>query len=97
MSQDRKYGVQAPDGSLRVVHDNDTVRIIEPDGKTSVTILVSPKNDDKPFKVQHWTSTQEIKDDEGKTVARTTDPEMARRICNLLIAHSIWEKKKAGS
>lgn len=85
---------QSPDDGLRVVHDNDSVRIIEADGKTSVTILTNMK-DDQPFRIEYFRSTQEIKDAEGNTVARTTDTGMAKRICNLLIAHANWEKRKA--
>lgn len=87
---------QQGDG-LRVVHDNDTVRIIEPDGRTSVTILTNMKDDNKLYRIQYWRSTQEIVNAEGKVVARTTDPDMARRICDLLIVHSTWEKRKAGA
>lgn len=89
---------QQADNALRVVHDkdNDTVRIIEPDGKTSVTILTAIKNDNKPYRVQSWRSTQEIINAEGKVEARTTDPAMARRICDLLIAHSTWQERKVG-
>lgn len=86
-----------PDDGLRVVQSDDQVRIVEPDGKTSVTINLALKYDDRPYRVQYWRSSQEIKDTEGKTVARTTDLEMAERICNLLIAHSRWEKRKATS
>lgn len=86
---------QSNDG-LRVVQSDDQVRIIEPDGKTSVTINLAPKYDDRPYRVQYWRSSQEIKDAEGKFIARTIDPERAKQICNLLIAHSIWERKKVG-
>jgi hypothetical protein len=88
---------QHPDDGLRVVHENDTVRIIEPDGKASVTILTAMKDDNNPFRVEYFRSTQEIKDAQGATVARTTDPDMARHICRLLIAHAIWSERKAGS
>lgn len=86
-----------PGDGLRVVHDGDTVRVLEPNGRASVTIWMNRKDDDKPFQVEFFRSTQEIKDAHGKCVARTTDPEIAKRICHLLIAHSIWESKKAGA
>lgn len=82
---------------LRVIHEEDTVRIIEPTGKTSVTIHTAIKEDTRPFKVQFFRSTQEIKDSTGKTVARTTDPEMAEHICKLLIAHTLIEARKAAA
>lgn len=85
-----------PYDGLRVVHDNDTVRVLEPNDRASVTIWTHGKNDNNPFRVELFRSTQEIKDANGKCVARTLDPEMAKRICHLLIAHSIWESKKAG-
>lgn len=81
---------------LRVIHEEDTVRIIEPTGKTSVTIHTAIKEDTRPFRVQFFRSTQEIKDSSGKTVARTTDPEMAEHICKLLIAHKMWTANKTG-
>lgn len=88
---------EKPDDGLRVVHGEDQVRIIEQDGTTSVTINRSLKQYDRPFRVQCWASTQEIKDAEGKTVARTTNPEMAQHICNLLIAHSMWTERKVAA
>lgn len=87
---------QKTDDGLRVVQTDEQVRIVEPNGTTSVTINLAPKCDDRPYRVQYWRSSQEIKDAEGKIAARTYDPEMAERICHLLIAHSIWESKKAG-
>jgi hypothetical protein len=88
--------VKTEDG-LQVVHDQDSMRIVDPDGTISVTIHVAPKGHDEPFRVQHWRSTQEVMDAEGKVVARTTDPEMAKRICHLLIAHKIIEDRKAAA
>lgn len=85
------------DDGLRVVHGEDQVRIVEPNGTTSVTINLALKHDDKPFRVQNWRSTQEVMDEQGKVVARTTDPEMAKRICHLLIAHKIIEDRKSAA
>lgn len=48
---------------LRVIHEEDTVRIIEPTGKTSVTIHTAIKEDKRPFRVQFFRSTQEIKEE----------------------------------
>jgi hypothetical protein len=87
-----------PDDGLRVVHDDHgSMRIVEPDGRTSVTVHVATKDDDRPFHVKHFASTQEVRDSEGKFVARTLAPDMAERICKLLIAQSRWEAKKAGT
>jgi hypothetical protein len=74
----------------------DSFRIVESDGRTSVVIHATAKDADKPFQIRHWRSTQEIVDATGQLVAQTTDPEMARRICNLLIAHRNIEDQKAG-
>ena len=87
---------QQPDDGLRVVESDDQVRFIEPDGTTSVTINLAQKDDDRPYRIQHWRSSQEIKDADGKIVARTYDPEYAEHICKLLIASFRWEKRKAG-
>jgi len=85
------------DDGLRVVQSDDQVWIVEPNGTTSVTINLALKHDDKPFRIQNWRSTQEVMDAEGKVVARTTDPEMAKRICHLLIAHKIIEDRKVAA
>ena len=86
------------DNGLRVVHDDHgSMRMVEPDGRTSVTVHVATKDDDRPFHVKHFASTQEVRNGEGKFVARTLDPDVAERICKLLIAHSRWEAKKAGA
>jgi hypothetical protein len=84
-------------GDLKIVHDDGSVRIVEPDGRTSVTIVPGVKDDDRPFHVKHFASTQEVRDAQGGFVARTTDPDTARHICRLLIAHRNWERKKGGT
>lgn len=87
-----------PDNGLRVVHDDHgSLRIVEPDGRTSVTVHVATKDDDRPFHVKQFASTQEVRNSEGRFVARTLDPDMADHICKLLIAHSRWVAKKAGT
>ena len=64
---------------------NDSFEVVE----VSVTILTSPKDANDQYRIRHFTSTQEIYDETGKTVARTTDPEMAKHIRSLLV---VWEK-----
>ena len=68
---------------------NDSFEVVEADGRVSVTILTSPKDANDQYRIRYFTSTQEIYDETGKTVARTTDPEMAKHIRSLLV---VWEK-----
>jgi hypothetical protein len=78
-------------GPRLVETGDDSFAVVEADGTTSVKILTSMKDANHPYRIRHWTSTQEIYDETGKTVARTTDPEMATHICNLLI---VWVRMK---
>jgi len=68
---------------------HDTFEIIDPDGRVSGKILMSIKDSKDQYRIRYFTSTQEIYDETGKSVARTSDPEMAKHIRSLLIA---WEK-----
>jgi len=88
-------GEKSDDGLRVVTDDHGSFRVIDPDGRTSVVIHTAPKDADKPFRVEYWRSTQEIRDADGKCIARTTDPEMAKRICHLLIALKLIEDRKA--
>ncbi len=94
---------------LRMVETNDKghcYRILEPDGKVSVTIWASsppvpkvalkPASDDQ-FHVRHTDGGQEIVDAQGSVVARTTDPAMAKHINTLLIVYENLTAKKASS
>jgi len=84
---------------LRIVETHDKghcFRVIEPNGKVSVTIWADA-SPTKPaangkFHVRHAGYGQEIIDPEGIVYAKTTDPEKAKHICNLLI---VWENMKA--
>lgn len=78
--------------------------IVEPDGRVSVTILASsplvPKVAPKPahdasFHVRDTGMGQEIVDATGIVLARTTDREMAKHICFLLIAYKNIQDRKA--
>ena len=77
-----------PDGSKLIEGDGDSFKIIEADGKVSVQIQATPKNVNKPFRVRYWNGSQEIYDKSGKSLARTTDYEMADHICALL---NVWK------
>lgn len=68
---------------------NDSYEVVEADGRVSVTILTTPKDINDQYRIRYYRSTQEIYDESGKTVARTTDPEMAKTIRSLLV---VWEK-----
>lgn len=68
---------------------NDSFEVVDPDGTISVKILTSPKDANDQYRIRYYRSTQEIYDESGKTVARTTDPEMAKTIRSLLV---VWEK-----
>ena len=68
---------------------NDSFEVVEADGRVSVTILTTPKDINDKYRIRYYHSTQEIYDETGKTVARTTDPEMAKTIRSLLV---VWEK-----
>ena len=70
---------------------NDSFEVVEADGRVSVTILTTPKDINDQYRIRYYRSTQEIYDESGKTVARTTDPEMAKTIRSLLV---VWEKHK---
>jgi hypothetical protein len=79
-----------------VATSDDSFAIVDPDGKTSVTILTPMKDADDPYRIRYWTSSQEIYDATGMTVARTTDPEIAKHIRSLLIVWENLQKKQAG-
>ena len=53
------------------------------------------KDANDPYRIRYYRSTQEIYDATGKTVARTSDPEMAKHIRTLLIVWDNLQKKKA--
>lgn len=78
------------DHQLKLVDTgNDSFEVVDPDGTISVKILTSPKDANDQYRIRYYRSTQEIYDESGKTVARTTDPEMAKTIRSLLV---VWEK-----
>ena len=79
-----------------VATSDDSFAIVDPDGKTSVTILTPMKDADDPYRIRYWTSSQEIYDASGMTVARTTDPEIAKHIRSLLIVWENLQKKQTG-
>lgn len=83
-------------GPLLVATGTYSFAIVDPDGKTSVTILTPMKDADDPYRIRYWTSSQEIYDATGMTVARTTDPEIAKHIRSLLIVWENLQKKQAG-
>jgi len=73
------------------------IRMVEPDGKVSMVIAMSPSAPPKPapdalFHVRHTTNGQEIVSAEGEIIASTTDEKHATHICKLLI---VWENMKA--
>lgn len=70
---------------------NDSFEIVDPDGNISVRILTTPKDINDQYRIRYYRSTQEIYDQTGKTVARTSDPEMAEHIRTLLV---VWERLK---
>ena len=94
---------------LRMVETNDKghcYRILEPDGKVSVTIWassppapkVAPRSaPDASFHVRDTHSGQEIVNAQGIVVACTTDPAMGKHIMNLLIVFENMKAKKASS
>lgn len=69
----------------------DSFEIVDPDGNVSVKILTTPKDINDQYRIRYYRSTQEIYDQTGKTVARTSDPEMAEHIRTLLV---VWERLK---
>lgn len=75
---------------------NDSFEIVDPDGNISVKILTAPKNANDRYRIRYFKSTQEIYDESGKTVARTSDPEMAKHIRSLLVVWENLQKKQAG-
>lgn len=79
-----------------VATSDETFAIVDPNGKTSVTILTAIKDANDPYRIRYFKSTQEIYDESGKTVARTTDPEMAKHIRSLLVVWVNLQKKQAG-
>lgn len=83
-------------GPRLIATGTDSFAIVDPDGKTSVTILTPMKDADDPYRIRYWTSSQEIYDATGMTVAGTTDPEMAKHIRSLLIVWENLQKKQAG-
>jgi hypothetical protein len=83
-------------GPQLVATTDDSFAVVEPDGTTSVKINMAMKDAKDPYRVRYWTSSQEIYDESGKTVARTTDTEMARHICNLLIVWVRMKERQAG-
>jgi hypothetical protein len=84
-------------GPRLVATTDDSFAVIEKDGSTSVKINMALKDGNDPYRIRYWTSSQEIYDESGKTVARTSDPQMAKHICHLLIAFVNIQKRKAAS
>jgi hypothetical protein len=88
----------------RMVETHDTghcYRIVEADGKVSVTICASP-SPPKPaasgeYHVRHADHRHEIIDPNGGLYATTTDPAKADHICNLLIVYERMMARKASS
>ena len=92
---------------LRMVETNDKghcYRVLEPDGKVSVTIWASSPPVYKPappttssalFHVRDTDSGQEIVNPQGIVVARTTDPAIGKHIMNLLIVFENMKAKKS--
>jgi hypothetical protein len=80
-----------------VATSDDSFAIVDPDGKTSVTILTPMKDADDPYRIRYFRSSQEIYDATGKTVARTTDRAMAEHIRSLLIVWVRMKEKQAGT
>lgn len=70
---------------------NDSFELVESDGSVFVTILTNPKDINDEYRIRYFTSTQEIYHESGKTVARTSDPEMAKHIRTLLV---VWARMK---
>ena len=70
---------------------NDSFEVVDPDGTISVRILTSPKDANDQYRIRYFKSTQEIYDESGKTVARTTEPEMGEHIRKLLV---VWGRMK---
>lgn len=76
------------------------IRMVEPDGKVSMVIAMSPSLPPKPpapafdalFHVRHTSSGQEIVSAEGEIIATTTDENHATHICKLAL---VWENMKA--
>lgn len=75
---------------------NDSFEVVDPDGNISVKILTAPKDANDQYRIRYFKSTQEIYDESGKTVARTTDPDMAKHIRSLLVVWENLQKKRAG-
>jgi hypothetical protein len=67
-------------GPRLVATSDDSFAVVDPDGKTSVTILMPMKDANDHYRIRYFRSTQEIYDASGKIVAWTSDPEMAKHI-----------------
>lgn len=74
-----------------VMLDSDTFELVEPNGQISMRIMKKAEDYHDKYRIRHYSSTQEIYDETGKGVARTSDPEMAEHIRRLLM---VWEKHK---
>ena len=90
-------GDDLPDGLRLVDGIGDSFKVIDPDGRTSVLIQASAKDAHKPFRVRYWKTNQEILNAAGTVIAKTTDPEMAKHVCHLLIAYKNIQDRKAAS
>lgn len=84
-------------GPRLVETGGDSFAIVDPDGSVSVRIQSTPRDANDPYRVRYFRSTQEIYDAAGKTVARTTDPDMAKHICTLLVVWENLKKKQSGT
>jgi len=85
------FAVDLDDGSRLVEGFDNCYRFVEPNGKVSGFLLASSprpiKVDNPPFRVRSTENGQIIVTDDGDVVATTTDADMARHICVLLIAY----------
>jgi len=81
------------------------IRMIEPDGKVSMVIAMSPSTppkppapaSDEPFFVRHTSNGQEIVSAEGEVIASTKKEANAKHLCTLLIVWENLKKKQAGA
>lgn len=78
-------------GPRLVATGTDSFAIVDPDGNVSGQIQTTPRDANDPYRIRYFRSSQEIYDETGKTVARTTDRAMAEHIRSLLI---VWVRMK---
>ena len=76
-------------GPRLVATGTDSFAIVDPDGTVSGQIQTTPRDANDPYRIRYFRSSQEIDDETGKTVARTTDRAMAEHIRTLLIVATL--------